>query len=249
MKRAKAGTLRTGIWARRRPLLYRSQLFLVSLAVACGVGGAFAAIVFRVLIRFFTALFFAGGEGVSAFFQTSWLAEAGDPLGLASALPGGQSSPSRAGRSRGRPGGDVFPARGQGPRRAEVMEAVALRGGMIRGRTVALRPIASASPSAPADRVGARGRSSRSAPHSDRRSGSSCVSRRAFCARSSAAARPPGSPRHSTRRSRGPLFAVEIIIGDFAVAQLSPIVISSVVATVLSRWLLGDHPSLPGSRL
>ena len=42
----------------------------------------------------------------------------------------------------------------------------------------------------------------------------------------------------------GALFAVEIILGDFAVPQFSPIVISSVTATVVSRHFLGDFPAL-----
>jgi CIC family chloride channel protein len=41
----------------------------------------------------------------------------------------------------------------------------------------------------------------------------------------------------------GALFAVEIILGDFAVTQFSPIVISSVAATVVSRHFLGDFPA------
>jgi CIC family chloride channel protein len=41
----------------------------------------------------------------------------------------------------------------------------------------------------------------------------------------------------------GALFAVEIILGDFAVTQFSPIVIASVVATVVSRHFLGDVPA------
>lgn len=41
----------------------------------------------------------------------------------------------------------------------------------------------------------------------------------------------------------GALFAVEVIIGDFAVTQFSPIVISSVVATVVSRHFIGDSPA------
>lgn len=39
----------------------------------------------------------------------------------------------------------------------------------------------------------------------------------------------------------GALFAVEIILGDFGFAQLTPIVVSSVLATVVSHSLLGDH--------
>lgn len=38
----------------------------------------------------------------------------------------------------------------------------------------------------------------------------------------------------------GALFAVEVILGEFGVAQFSPIVISSVLATVVSRRLLGN---------
>jgi CIC family chloride channel protein len=39
------------------------------------------------------------------------------------------------------------------------------------------------------------------------------------------------------------LFAVEIILGDFGVAQFSPIVISAVSATVVSHRFLGDFPA------
>jgi CIC family chloride channel protein len=41
----------------------------------------------------------------------------------------------------------------------------------------------------------------------------------------------------------GALFALEVILGDFGVAQFSPIVISSVAATVVSRHYLGDFPA------
>jgi len=41
----------------------------------------------------------------------------------------------------------------------------------------------------------------------------------------------------------GALFAVEVILGDFGVTQFSPIVISSVMATVVSRHFLGDFPA------
>jgi CIC family chloride channel protein len=49
----------------------------------------------------------------------------------------------------------------------------------------------------------------------------------------------------------GALFAVEIILSDFGVAQFSPIVISSVTATVVSHRFLGDFPAfaVPAYRL
>jgi CIC family chloride channel protein len=40
----------------------------------------------------------------------------------------------------------------------------------------------------------------------------------------------------------GALFSVEIILGEMGVSQFGPIVISSVVATVISRWHLGNTP-------
>ncbi len=46
----------------------------------------------------------------------------------------------------------------------------------------------------------------------------------------------------------GPLFAVEIILGDFGVSQFSPIVIASVVSTVVSRAYLGDTPAFVAPR-
>ena len=41
----------------------------------------------------------------------------------------------------------------------------------------------------------------------------------------------------------GALFAAEIILGSFGVAQFSPIVISSVLATVISRTVMGNEPA------
>jgi CIC family chloride channel protein len=40
----------------------------------------------------------------------------------------------------------------------------------------------------------------------------------------------------------GALFAVEVVLGDFAVARFGPIVISSVLATVIARHYFGDGP-------
>ena len=41
----------------------------------------------------------------------------------------------------------------------------------------------------------------------------------------------------------GALFAVEILMGDFGVPQFSPIVVSAVIATVVSRHYLGESPT------
>jgi CIC family chloride channel protein len=44
----------------------------------------------------------------------------------------------------------------------------------------------------------------------------------------------------------GALFALEIIVGDFALATFSPVVIASVIGTVVSRAIQGDHAVLSG---
>ncbi|HWP81020.1 MAG TPA: chloride channel protein [Bacteroidota bacterium] len=41
----------------------------------------------------------------------------------------------------------------------------------------------------------------------------------------------------------GVMFALEIIIGEFSVRTFSPIVVSAVLATAVSRSILGDHPT------
>ena len=41
----------------------------------------------------------------------------------------------------------------------------------------------------------------------------------------------------------GVMFAVEIILGDFSIRSFSPIVVSAVVATAVSRSFLGNHPT------
>jgi CIC family chloride channel protein len=43
----------------------------------------------------------------------------------------------------------------------------------------------------------------------------------------------------------GALFAVEIILRDFAIVTFSPIIVASVLATVVSRHFLGNVPSFP----
>jgi len=41
----------------------------------------------------------------------------------------------------------------------------------------------------------------------------------------------------------GVIFSLEIILGDFAIKTFSPVILSSVVASVISRALLGNHPA------
>jgi CIC family chloride channel protein len=229
---------------RARRARSEGRLFLVAVAIACGIGGAFAAIVFRMLIRFFTAVFFGGAEGIEQFLSEPWLTEAHDPLEIARALPWywKLALPALGGLVVG-PLVTIFPREAKGHGVPEVMEAVAVRGGLIRGRTVALRTLASAltigsggsvGREGPIVQIGAAlgstiGQLLRVPPRQLR----TIVG----CGAAAGMAATFNSP------IAGALFAVEVILGDFAVSHFSPIVIASVVATVISRTFLGDHPS------
>ncbi|MDH3455679.1 MAG: chloride channel protein [Gemmatimonadota bacterium] len=125
----------------------------------------------------------------------------------------------------------------------EVMEAVALRGGRIRPRVVIAKLLASGIS------IGSGGSVGREGPivqigsalgstigqwlKIDQRRLRTLVG----CGAAAGIAGTFNAPM------AGALFAVEIILGDFGVSQFSPIVISSVAATVVSRGFLGDFPA------
>lgn len=125
----------------------------------------------------------------------------------------------------------------------EVMEAVALRGGRIRPRVVFAKMIASGICIATGGSVGREGpivqigSSLGSTIGQWLRIDERRLRTLVGCGAAAGIAGTFNAP------VAGALFAVEIILGDFAVAQFSPIVISSVSATVISRHFLGDFPA------
>jgi len=132
-------------------------------------------------------------------------------------------------------------ARGHGV--PEVMEAVALRSGRIRPRVVMAKLVASGIS------IGTGGSVGREGPmvqigaalgstigqwlRIDQRRLRTLVG----CGAAAGIAATFNAP------VAGALFAVEILLGDFGVSQFSPIVISSVAATVVSHHYFGDFPA------
>jgi len=125
----------------------------------------------------------------------------------------------------------------------EVMEAVALRGGRIRPRVVLAKMVASGTCIASGGSVGREGpivqigSSLGSAIGQWLGIGERRLRTLVGCGAAAGIAATFNAP------VAGALFAVEIILGDFGVSQFSPIVISSVTATVVSRYFLGNFPA------
>ena len=122
----------------------------------------------------------------------------------------------------------------------EVMEAILLKGGAIRPRVAFLKAIASAISIGTGGSVGREGpiiqigSSIGSMVGQFFRVPSRRLKTLVGCGAAAGIAAAFNAP------IAGALFAVEIILMDFAVAQFSPIVISSVMATVISRSFEGD---------
>jgi CIC family chloride channel protein len=220
------------------------QLFTVLIAIACGLAGAFGAVVFRLLIRLFQGAFFGGAEGVVDVVEEGLLAEAGDPLEIARTLSSWRIviAPAVGGLIVG-PLVYFLAREARGHGVPEVMEAVALRGGVMRPRVVAVKTLASAIS------IGSGGSVGREGPIVQIGSAIGSVlgqwlnvptrQLRTIVGCGAAA----GIAATFNAPIAGALFAVEVIVGDFAVTQFSPIVISAVVATVVSRSILGNHPA------
>jgi CIC family chloride channel protein len=125
----------------------------------------------------------------------------------------------------------------------EVMEAIALRNGIIRVRVVIAKLFASAFYIASGGSVGREGPVVQIGAAVGSTVGQffkvNPKRMRTFVACGAAS----GIAAAFNAPIAGALFAVEIILGDFAVPQFSPIVISSVVATIVSRHYLGDFPA------
>lgn len=214
-------------------LLIRTKLtehtFMVLCALVIGVLGGLGAIGFRFLIRLFQSLFFGPGFDLLKIVWTlPWYHKL-----LAPAIGGAFVGPiiyffAREAKGHGVP---------------EVMEAVVIRGGAIRPRVVMVKALASAMT------IGCGGSVGREGPIVQ--IGSALGSTlgqalkvsgerlRTFVGCGAAA----GIAATFNAPIAGALFSVEIILGDFGLARFSPIVISSVIATVISRHFLGDFPA------
>ena len=206
-----------------------SAIFMMLVAALIGVGGGFGAVGFRYLIGLVQWAAFGSWEySLKVASSTPWYILIFLPaIGLLVIHP----FVNRLARE----------AKGHGV--PEVMEAVAMRGGMIRPRLVVVKTLASAIC------IGTGGSVGREGPIAQ--IGSAFGSMVGQILRVPAArlrtlvgcGAAAGIAGTFNAPIAGALFAVEVILGDFGVPQFSPIVISSVVSTIISRHFLGDTPA------
>ncbi len=211
--------------------------FTILVSILIGFLAGFGAVGVRFLIKLVEELSFGSGMNVlEKAFQLPWYEKILIPL-IGGAVVG--------------PLIHYFAKEAKGHGVPEVMEAVVLRDGVIRPRVALIKALASAIS------IGTGGSVGREGPVVQ--IGSSVGSTigqlfmvsgrrlRTFVACGAAA----GIAAAFNAPIAGALFSVEIILGDFGLTFFSPIVISSVVATVISRHFMGDFAAfdVPAYRL
>ena len=222
------------------------HLYMVGCAVFVGLAGALGAVLFRLLIRAIQGFAFEGPGGVVAVFEEGIAAETRDPLDVARHMAWYWkiAIPAVGGALVG-PLIYFFAREARGHGIPEVMKAVAVRGGVIRARIVGVKALASALS------IGTGGSVGREGPIVQ--IGSAFGSTLGQWLRLNAAGvrtlvgcgAAAGISATFNAPIAGAIFAAEIIVGDFAVTQFTPIVISSVVASVVTRYAVGNHPAFP----
>ncbi|MBT8357266.1 MAG: chloride channel protein [Desulfobacterales bacterium] len=199
------------------------------LAVLVGLAGGFGAVGFRYLINFFQTLAYGSDGNLLDLVQTlPWYLRV-----LIPAVGGLVVGPlvyfwAREAKGHGVP---------------EVMEAVALKSGLIRKRLVIIKSFASAICIGTGGSVGREGPIVQIGSAIGSTIGQmlkiSADRMRTLVGCGAAA----GIAATFNAPIAGSMFALEIILGDFGLATFSPIVISSVIATAVSRHFLGDVPA------
>jgi len=202
------------------------HLFMIIIAIIIGVLAGFGAIGIRALIKLISDISFTGdGSILQNVINAPWYIKI-----LAPVIGGLIVGPIIY----------FFAPEAKGHGVPEVMQAILTKGGMIRPRVAVIKSIASAIS------IGTGGSVGREGPIIQIGSSLGSTIGQFFnvpskrlktlvgCGAGAGIAAAFNAP------IAGALFAVEIVLMDFTVAQFSPIVISSVMATVISHHFEGD---------
>jgi len=211
-------------------LLKKAQMtehtFMIIVAIIIGILAGFAAIGIRAMIQFISHLSFTGPLTLlDNIIAAPWY------LKILVPLTGGLIVGPLI---------YFFAPEAKGHGVPEVMQSILLRGGMIRARVAIIKAVASAITIGTGGSVGREGpiiqigASLGSTVGQFFRIPSKRLKTLVGCGAAAGIAAAFNAP------VAGALFAVEIILMDFAVAQFSPIVIASVMATVVSHTFEGN---------
>ncbi len=204
---------------------------LIGLSVVVGLATALGAIAFIALIEYFNDFFFGLTDQI--------LAEAVGEQPLKIWLP---IIPVLGGLLVG-PIVYKYASEAKGHGVPEVMNAVARLGGIIRPRVAAAKTLASAIC------IGSGGSAGREGPIVQIGSAIGSSIGQAFrmsgnrikilvgCGAAAGISSVFNAP------IAGVIFSMEIILGDYAITTFAPVILSSVVASVVTRTVLGDHPA------
>ena len=221
------------ILSKNRSILGRiktnEHTIMALLAVVVGLAAGFGAVGFRHLINFIQSIAYGSHDELLEVVATiPWRIKVWIP-----ALGGLIVGPlvyflAREAKGHGVP---------------EVMEAVALKSGVIRKRVVIVKTLASAISISTGGSVGREGPIVQIGSAIGSTLGQALkvsADRMRTLVGCGAAA---GIAATFNAPIAGSMFALEVVLGDFGLATFSPIVIASVVATVVSRAYLGDIPA------
>ena len=210
---------------------FRGTHILMGLSVIVGLLTGFGALGFTYLIQYFNSLFFGLTDQI--------LSQAVGNLGYKFWLP---VIPMLGGLLVG-PIVYKFSSEARGHGVPEVMNAVARLGGIIRPRVAAAKTIASAIC------IGSGGSAGREGPIVQIGSAFGSTIGQLFrlsgnrvkvlvgCGAAAGISAVFNAP------IAGVIFSLEIILGDFAMRTFSPVILSSVVASVVVRTFMGNHPA------
>ncbi len=202
--------------------------YISILALVVGILAGFGSILFKYMIEGFQWLFFGSGEELyQLLLETPWHMKL-----LIPALGGMIVGPIVYHLAR--------EAKGHGV--PEVMSAVALRGGVIRKRVAGIKATVSAISIGSGSSVGSEGpiiqigSAMGSAIGQFLKFSGARMKSLVGCGAAGGIAAIFNAP------IAGVMFALEVILGDIAFSTFSPLVISAVTATVISRAWWGDEP-------
>jgi chloride channel protein, CIC family len=208
--------------------LLGENVYLLSLAAVVGILGGFGAVLFRWLILLFQTISFPLGTSLAELAAAPWYYKVIPPAAGGLLVGPLVYFLAREARGHGVP---------------EVMEAVSNRGGRIRKRVMMVKVLASALC------IGSGGSVGREGPivQIGAGLGSSIGQALGFegnrlkillgCGAAAGMAATFNAP------IAGVLLAVEVIIGSASIRIFSPIVVASVMGTIVARVMFGDEPA------